>query len=147
MLSYQDKLIDIILKINNNIKNKFFEIKDDNIIFKMDEYLKNVNKIFDKKTELGINDIIIKKILKQYYLDKKSKLKKINKYKFKSKFEMGIFLELYINKVLNYKELLSIIYPYYYQDNFFNYMYQNKNYFTKIYLLLFFIIVVYYLII
>lgn len=147
MLSYQDKLIDIILKINNNIKNKFFEIKDNNIIFKMDEYLKNVNKIFEEKTELGINDIIIKKILKQYYLDKNPKLKNIQNYKFKSKSEIDVFLELYINKVLNYKELLSIIYPYYYQDNFFNYIYQNKNYFTKIYLLLFFVIVVYYLII
>jgi hypothetical protein len=157
MLSYQDKIIDVILKINNIVKTYCFEINKNSIKLKEDVYLtffniydEKITDIFNESIELGINKLLLKKILKQYYKDKISKLKKINKYKFNDnnqKLELKLFLDLYITKVLDYKELLSLIYPYASQDNFFIYMYENKEYFFKIYQLLFFIIVIYYLII
>ena len=154
MLSYQDKLIDVILKINNIIKSYCFEINEKGIKLKVDIYEtffdvydNKIIEIFDENINLGINKILFKKLLKQYYKDKITKLKKINKFNFSDKSESEIFLDLYITKILDYKELLSLIYPYVSQDNFFIYMYENKEYFLKIYQLLFFIIVIYYLII
>ena len=157
MLSYQDKLIDVILKINNIIKTYCFEINENSIKLKVEIYETffeiyddKIMEIFDNNANIGINKLIFKKLLNQYYKDKIVKLKKINKYKFSDnnqRLELEMFLDIYITKILDYKELLSLIYPYCNQDNFFIYMYQNKEYFFKIYQLLFFIIVIYYLII
>jgi hypothetical protein len=158
MLSYQDRIIEVIIKINNIIKSYCFEVNENGIKMNENIYLKffdiydnKITEIFDENVNLGINKILLKKLLKQYYRDKLSKLKKIDKLtknvKFNEKSDSEIFLDLYITKILDYKELLSLIYPYASQDNFFIYLYQNKEYFFKIYQLLFFIIVIYYLII
>jgi hypothetical protein len=158
MLSYQDKIIEVIIKINNIIKSYCFEVNENGIKMNENIYLKffdiydnKITEIFDENMNLGINKILLKKLLKQYYRDKLSKLKNIDKLtknvKFNEKSDSEIFLDLYITKILDYKELLSLIYPYASQDNFFIYLYQNKEYFFKIYQLLFFIIVIYYLII
>jgi hypothetical protein len=158
MLSYQDRIIEVIIKINNIIKSYCFEVNENGIKINeniyvnfFDIYDNKIAEIFDENVNLGINKILLKKLLKQYYKDKLLKLKKIDKLtknvKFNEKLDSEIFLDLYITKILDYKELLSLIYPYASQDNFFIYLYQNKQYFFKIYQLLFFIIVIYYLII
>jgi hypothetical protein len=162
MLSYQDKIIDIILNINKIVKIYCFDI-DKKIKFKediydsfFDKYDSKITDIFNENSNnninniginnIGINKIIFKKILKQYYFDKKNKLKKIEKYNFEYKLEADVFLDLYISKKLDYKELLSLIYPYCQPDNFFVYFYQYKEYFFKIYQLILFFIIIYYLI-
>jgi hypothetical protein len=153
MLSYQDRLIDIILKINGVIKINCFEFSEKNIKLNKNVYENffenfddKITEVFEEDINIGINKIILRKLLKQYYKDKLNKLKKIKKYSFNDKLESEIFLDLYLSKILDYKELLSLIYPYCSQDNFFIYLFNNKMYFFKIYQLLFFLIVVYYLI-
>jgi hypothetical protein len=154
MLSYQDKLIDIILKINDIIKKNCFEIDNKKIRLKIDlyelffeKYDDKINNILNEYRNIGINKIILKKLLEKYYVDKLKKLKKINKYNFENRLESDVFLDLYISKILDYKEILSLIYPYCNQDNFYLYLFNNKMYFFKIYQVLIFFIIVYYLII